>query len=77
MKYFKGLDILTYYTPSNPTKGKEPLLNSKLQKEWLPAKTVPQKQQLAKESEIMAKKKLIDGPEERAKTRRKKKTKKY
>ena len=33
IKYFKGLDILTYYTPSNPTKDKEPLLNYKLQKE--------------------------------------------
>ena len=32
IKYFKGVDILTYYTPSNPTKDKEPLLNYKLQK---------------------------------------------
>ena len=64
------MDILTYYTPSDPTKDKEPLLNSKLQKEWLPAKTVAQKQQLAKESEIMAKKKLLEGPEERAKIKK-------
>ena len=40
IKYFKGVDILTYYTPSDPTKDKEPLLNYKLQKKWLPAKTV-------------------------------------
>ena len=52
IKYFKGSDIPTYYTPSDPTKDKEPLLNSRLQKEWLPAKTVAQKQQLAKESKI-------------------------
>ena len=64
IKYFKGVDILTYYTPSDPTKDKEPLLNYKLQKEWLPAKTVPQKQ-------VMAKKKLLEGPEERAKRRKK------
>ena len=33
IKYFKGVDILTYYTPSDPTKDKEPKLNYKLQKE--------------------------------------------
>ena len=56
MKYFKGVDILTYYTPSDPTKDKEPKLNHRLQKEWLPAKSVAHKQQPAKESEIMARK---------------------
>ena len=71
IKYFHGVDILTYYTPSDPTKDKEPLLNYELQKKWLPAKTVAQKHQLAKESEIMAKKKLLEGPEERAKRRKK------
>ena len=70
IKYFKGVDILTYYTPSDPNKDKEPKLNWRLQKEWLPAKTVAHKQQLAKESKIMARKKLLEGPEERAKTRK-------
>ena len=50
IKYFKGVDILTYYTPSDPAKDKEPLLNYKLQKEWLPAKTVAQKQIMAKKN---------------------------
>ena len=26
IEYFKGVDILTYYIPSNPTKDKEPRL---------------------------------------------------
>ena len=47
------------------------MLIYELQKKWLPAKTVAQKHQLAKESKIMAKKKLLDGPEERAKRRKK------
>ena len=64
------MDILTYYTSSDPTKDKEPKLNYILQKEYLPTKTFAQKQQLAKESEIMARKKLLEGPEERAKTRK-------
>ena len=68
IKYFKGVDILTYYTPSDPTKDKEPKLNSRLQKKWLPEKTVAHKQQLAKESETMARKKLLEGPSEHVKT---------
>ena len=71
IKYFKGVDILTYDTPSDPTKDKEPKLNYRLQKEWLPNKIVAQKQQLAKESEIMARKKLLESPEQPAKTRKK------
>ena len=71
IKYFKRVDILTYYTPSDPNKDKEPKLNWRLQKEWLPAKTFAHKQQLAKESEIMARKTILEGPEERAKTRKK------
>ena len=51
IKYFKGVDILTYYTPSNPTKDKEPKLNRGLQKKWLPEKTVAHKQQLEKENQ--------------------------
>ena len=77
IKYFKGVDILTYYTPSDPTKDKEPKLNSRLQKKWLPEKTVAHKQQLEKESEIMARKRLLEGPSEREKTREKKRTKKW
>ena len=44
IKYFKGIDILTYYTPIDPTKDKEPILNKTLQKKWQPKKTVNQKQ---------------------------------
>ena len=68
IKYFKGVDILTYYTPSDPAKDKEPKLNSRLQKKWLPEKTVAHKQQLAKESEMRARNRLMEGPSEREKT---------
>ena len=50
IKFIKGIDILTYYTPTDPTKEKEPLLNRNLQRKWLPEKTVEQKQQNAKQS---------------------------
>ena len=67
IKFLKGRDILTYYTPCDPTKDKEPLLSYELSQKWLPAKTVAQKDQLVKESETMAKKKLDEGPEEKKK----------
>ena len=73
VNFLKGKDILTYYTPCDPTKDKEPLLSKELSQKWLPAKTVAQKDQLEKESEIMAKKILAEGPEERAKRRKKEK----
>ena len=38
IKYFKGVDILTYYTPSDPTKDKGPKLNRGLQKSGCPRK---------------------------------------
>ena len=44
------------------TKEKESLLSNELSKKWLPAKLVAQKQQQVKESEIIAKKKLSEGP---------------
>ena len=49
------------------------MLSYELSQKWLPAKTVAQKEQLAKESETMAKKKLAEGPEKRAKRRKKEK----
>ena len=52
----------SYYTPSDSTKDKEPKLNSRLQKKWLPEKTVAHKQQLAKESEMKARNRLMEGP---------------
>ena len=64
IKYFKGVDILTYYTPSDPTKDKEPKLNKTLQKKWQPQKTVAHKLQLEKESEMKAKNRLMQGPAE-------------
>ena len=70
IKYFKWVDILTYYTPSDPTKDKEPRLNKGLQKKWLPQKTVAHKQQLEKENEMKARNRLMEGPSERAKARK-------
>ena len=67
IKYFKGVDILTYYIPTDPTKDKEPMLNKTLQKKWLPKKTVEQKRQLEKESEARAKNKLKQVAVERGK----------
>ena len=68
IKYFKGVDILTYYIPTNPTKDREPMLNSTLQKKWQPQKTVEQKRQLEKKSEKIAKNKHKQGPAEREKS---------
>ena len=73
IKYFKGVDILTYYTPTDPTKDKEPILNKTLQNKWLPQRTVAQKIQLKKESEMRAKNKLKEGPVERERARKKEK----
>ena len=61
IKFIKEIDILTYYTPTDPTKEKEPLLNRNLQRKWLPEKTVEQKQQQAKESIARAKNTLKQG----------------
>ena len=66
--YFKGVDNLTYYNPTDPTKDKEPMLNKTLQKKWKPQKTVAQKRLLEKESEMRAKNKLKQGPAEREKS---------
>ena len=77
IKYYKGVDILTYYIPTDPTKDKEPMWNKTLQKKWQPQKTVEQKRQLEKESEIIAKDKLKQGAVEREKSqKRPKRTKK-
>ena len=70
IKYFKGVDILTYYIPTDPTKDKEPMLNKTLQKKWLHEKTVKQKRLLEKESEMIAKNKLKQGLAEREKSRK-------
>ena len=64
------VDILTYYTPSDPTKDKEPKLNRGLQKKWLPKKTVTHKQQLEKEKDMRTRNRLMEGPSERAKNRK-------
>ena len=73
IKFLNGKDILTYYTPCDPTKDKEPLLSKELSQKWLPTKTVAQKDRLEKESKIIAMKVLAEGPEERAKRRKKEK----
>ena len=70
IKYFKGVDIVTYYTPTDPTKDKEPMLNKTLQKKWHPQKIVMQKRLLDKESEMIGKTKLKQGPAEREKSQK-------
>ena len=70
IKFIKGIDILTYYTPTDPTKEKEPLLNRNLQRKWLPEKTVEQKQQQAKESKTRAINTLKQGPKERERAKK-------
>ena len=71
VKFLKGTDILTYYTPCDTTKDKEPLLNRELSDKWLPPKTVAQKKRLEEESQIIAMKVLAEGPDERARRRKK------
>ena len=53
IKYINGVDILTYYIPTYPTK--EPMLNKTVQEKWLPDKTFEQKRQLEEENEERAK----------------------
>ena len=43
IKFLKGKDILTYYTPRDPTKVKEPLLNRELSDKWLPPQQLPKR----------------------------------
>ena len=71
IKFLMGKDILTYYTPSDPTKVKEPLINRELSDKWSPPKTVAQKDRRKEESKTIAMKALAEGPEERAKRRKK------
>ena len=68
VRFLKGKDILTYYTPCDPT---NPLLNRELLDKWLPPKTVAQKDRLKEESKTIAMKVLAEGSEERAKRRKK------
>ena len=69
IKCLKGIDILSYYIPTDPTKVKEPLLNINLQRKWLLAKTVEQKQLQEKES---VKNFLKQSPIKRERARKKK-----
>ena len=73
IKFLKGKDILTYYTPCDPTKDKEPWLNRKLSDKWKPRKTVAHKERLREEREIMAAKLLAEGPGEKHKRKKKEK----
>ena len=69
--YNSKRNILTYYTPSDPTKVKEPLINRELSDKWSPPKTVALKDRLKEESKAIAIKVLAEGPEERDKRRKK------
>ena len=71
--FLKGRSVLTWYTPCDPTKDKEPWLNRKLTDKWKPEKTVAQKNRLKEERKKMAEKILGEGPVEREKRRRKEK----
>ena len=73
IKFLKGKDILTYYTPCDPSKDKEPLLNRELSDKWQPPKTVAQKDRLKEESKTIAMKVLAEGPDERNRRRKKEK----
>ena len=73
VKFLKGKDILTYYTPCDPTKDKEPWLNRKLSEKWKPQKTVAQKDRLKEERTAMAAKILAEGPVEKQKRKKKEK----
>ena len=59
IKFLKGKDILTYYTPCDPRKNKGPLLNRELSDKWQPPETVAQKDRLREESKTMAEKLYI------------------
>ena len=71
VKFLKGKDILTYYTPCDPSKDKEPFLNRELSDKWQPPKTVAQKDRLKEESKTIAMKMLAKGPDERNRRRKK------
>ena len=70
IRFIKGIDILTYYTPTDPTKEKEPLLNRNLQRKLLPEKTFEQKQQNAKKSMTRSINTLKQGPKEKERGRK-------
>ena len=71
--FLKGISVLTWYTPCEPNKDKEPWLDRKLTDKWKPEKTVAQKNQLKEERKKMAEKILGEGPVEKEKRRRKEK----
>ena len=73
IKFLKGKDILTYYTPCDPSKDKEPLLNRELSDKWQPPKTVAQMDQLKEESKTIAMKVLAERPDEKTEGGRKRK----
>ena len=73
--FLKGISVLTWYTPCDPNKDKEPWLDTKLTDKWMPEKTVAQKKQLKKERQKMDIKILGEGPAERENEERKKKMK--
>ena len=69
----KGKSVLTWFTPCDPNKDKEPWLDTKLTDKWMPEKTVAQKEQQKKERKKMDIQILGEGPAEREKRRRKEK----
>ena len=72
----RGESVLTWYTPCDPTKDKEPWLDTRLTDKWMPVKTSVQKKQLKKERQKSDIKILGEGPVEREKRRKKEKDEK-
>ena len=66
--FLKGKGILSYYIPTNPNKEKEPILDRKLQRKWLPLKSEAQKTQ--KQSKTRAENLIKLRPRERGKVRK-------
>ena len=72
----RGESVLTWYTPCDKAKDKEPWLDTRLTDKWMPVKTSVQKKQLKKERQKFDIKILGEGPIEREKRRKQEKEEK-
>ena len=54
IEFLKGKSILSYYTPTDTNKEKEPILDRELQRKWLPAKSEAHQVQNEKQSATRA-----------------------
>merc|ERR1711892_732321 len=72
----RGESVLTWYTPCDKAKDKEPWLDTRLTDKWMPEKTPVQKKQLKKERQKSDIKILGEDPIEREKRRKQEKEEK-